>query len=394
MKRIFQVFASLKLTVALLTLGIILIFFGTLDQVHIGIREAQKAYFESFIAVWAFPREWPFGEVLGFLRIPMPGGYLIGPLLLVNLVAAHFARFKPTWRKFGISLIHLGIVMLLLSQLTTNLVQEEHYMWLDEGGSGNYLESFHGDELVVIEHTDPEVDKVVSIPVQKIRKPVSIQHPRLPFRVKSLAFFPNAAIARQASGEAVPVSQFGVNRGIGAQMQLAVQEVPQTFKQDERNVTTAVVEIETTEGSIGRWLVANVFDVDRFGAQTFTVDGRTFEIAMRVRREYLPYTLHLLDFTHDRYPGTQIPKNFSSLVRIDHPDAGEDRQTLIYMNHPLRYEGRTFYQASFANQDTSSMFQVVRNPGWLVPYISCILVTLGLIWQFGYHLLRFRRRSS
>ena len=44
------------------------------------------------------------------------------------------------------------------------------------------------------------------------------------------------------------------------------------------------------------------------------------------------------------------------------------------MNQPLRYAGETFYQASFANDDRTSILQVVRNPGWLLPYIACAMV--------------------
>jgi len=43
---------------------------------------------------------------------------------------------------------------------------------------------------------------------------------------------------------------------------------------------------------------------------------------------------------------------------------------LIFMNQPLRYAGKTFYQASFGKGDTLSVLQVVKNPGWLLPYIS------------------------
>jgi len=88
--------------------------------------------------------------------------------------------------------------------------------------------------------------------------------------------------------------------------------------------------------------------------------------------------------------GTDIPKNFSSKVRIINRESTEDRQTLIYMNHPLRYKGRTFYQAAFDQQtEKSSMFQVVNNPGWLIPYISCGMIAIGLIYQFGYRFIRF-----
>jgi cytochrome c biogenesis protein ResB len=132
---------------------------------------------------------------------------------------------------------------------------------------------------------------------------------------------------------------------------------------------------------------------DSVPRQEFSYEGHTYEIALRFKRTYLPYSIELIDFTHDRYPGTEIPKNFASDVRIHNPAKNEHRQTKIYMNHPLRYEGLTFFQASFTKDDQASMFQVVRNPGWLIPYISCGLVSIGLILQFGIHLFRFASRK-
>jgi hypothetical protein len=68
------------------------------------------------------------------------------------------------------------------------------------------------------------------------------------------------------------------------------------------------------------------------------------------------------------------------------------------MNNPLRYAGYTFYQASFEpGNDKVTILQVVRNPSWLIPYIACSLMTLGLLWQFTIHLLGFiakRRRTA
>lgn len=98
----------------------------------------------------------------------------------------------------------------------------------------------------------------------------------------------------------------------------------------------------------------------------------------------------LKEFKHDIYPGTDIPKNFSSLVRLADPSRAEDRDVLIYMNHPLRYGGKTFYQASFGQNDRLSVFQVVRNPGWLIPYLSCVMVAAGLLLHFGTKLWRIR----
>lgn len=370
----------------------LLVFFGTLDQVNFGIRATQLKYFESFVALWQYPREWLLGNVLHWINIPIPGGYLIGPLLLINLIAAHASRFQMTFKKAGIFTVHLGLILLLLGQLFTQLFQEENYMWIEEGSSANYLESFHLDELVIVDKSDPEKDGVVSIPLELIReRATSLQYSKLPFRVETQDFYPNAAIVERSRLEdEVPAMKF--NRGLGKERDFIVWETPITYKQDERNVTTATVELVGIEGSLGIWLVSNVFD-ERYPPQRFSYAGRDYEIALRVKRTYLPFTVSLDNFTHDRYPGTDIPKNFSSKVRINNPQTLEDRQTLIYMNHPLRYGEFTFFQAAFDKQtEKSSMFQVVNNPGWLVPYISCGMIAIGLIYQFGSGLFTFRSK--
>ena len=389
-----KIISSLKLTVWLLVFSLVLVFFGTLDQVHFGIRATQQKYFESLIALWQYPLQWPLGESLHWLHFPIPGGYLIGPLLVVNLIAAHTTRFVFKWNKAGIFIIHLGLILLLLGQLSTQLLQEENYMWVEEGKSANYLESHHHDELVIKDVTDSKVDGIVSIPIDLIdKKPSSLQHPRLPFRVETRAFYPNAAIVEGSRlTETSPEMIF--NRGLGFEKDFVVWDRPMTYMQDELNVTTAIVDLVGTDGSLGIWLVSNVFD-ETFPAQRFSYEDRDYEIVLRIKRTYLPYKIELIDFSHDRYMGTDIPKNFSSKVRIINSQATEDRQTLIYMNNPLRYKGRTFFQAAFDQQtEKSSMFQVVNNPGWLIPYISCGMIALGLIYQFGFRFIRSSRNKN
>jgi hypothetical protein len=64
------------------------------------------------------------------------------------------------------------------------------------------------------------------------------------------------------------------------------------------------------------------------------------------------------------------------------------------MNHPLRHAGETFYQSSFLEGDTGTVLQVVKNPGWLMPYISCAMVSIGMLVHFGMHLNGFLRRRA
>lgn len=375
-------FTSLRLTVVLLALSIILVFVATLDQVNLGIWAVQEKYFRTFFVLW---------DIKGFPVPVFPGGYSIGGLLLINLVASHVYRFKFAWKKSGIQLTHAGLIVLLVGELLTGLWQEEYQLRLDEGQTRNYSESYLFNELAIIDATDPEWDQVVAIPeklLQRQRDP--IQHERLPFRIATRAYYPNAALQlREESGEQSAPAP--ATRDIGAR--LSITPLPMTYKQNERNLPAAVIELLGPNNvSLGTWVVSTML----VQPQTFDYAGRTFRIAMRFERTYKPYSVTLLDFTHDRYLGTEIPKNFASKVRLHSEDGTTDREVLIYMNNPLRYDGLTFYQAGFDNNDTTTILQVVRNPSWLLPYIACILMSIGLTVQFGIHLFAFvaKRRAS
>lgn len=382
---------ALELTVVLLALSIVLVFFGTLDQVRIGLMEAQARYFESFVAVWQYPPTWAGAEWLGWLRLPMPGGYIIGPLLTVNLVASHLRHFRLRWSFAGISFIHAGIVLLLVGQLLTNVLQEDHYMWLDEGERSNYAESHTEDELVLVERfADGRVGQYV-MDFETLREGERLEVERMGLALEVVAVMADAEIQSQGAG--VAGERYGVNRGIGAQFGLVARARARGGMSEQRAVRMAVVEVYHAGQSLGRWMLASVF-VERFPPQTVEVGGRTIELAVRFQRQYMPFSLTLLDFTHERYPGTQIPRNFASKVRLEDGETGYEEELVIFMNNPLRYRGLTFFQASFAKQDTASMFHVVKNPGWRIPYIACLLVTIGLSMQFGFILLKMLRRKG
>lgn len=124
-----------------------------------------------------------------------------------------------------------------------------------------------------------------------------------------------------------------------------------------------------------------------------TYKGKKQNLVLRRERTYLPFKLELTQFIHERYPGSAIPKHFSSRINIYDADGHYDRSAEIYMNHPLHFQGRTFYQASFGQNDTLSVLHMVENPSWPLPYLSSILVTVGLLIQFVTSLITYRGRS-
>jgi hypothetical protein len=388
MHLIFQFFSSLRLTVFLLGFSIVLVFFGTLDQVQYGIWHTQEMYFESFFVVWAFPAHAPGGDFLHWVRIPMPGGYTLGSMLLMNLVTAHFVRFKLTWTKSGIFMIHIGLMLLIVAELVTDLTAVESQMPVDEGGRSNFSQSYQDNELVFIDRSHPDHDQVHAIPASLMKPGGTLDVPDTDFSIRTINIYPNAEIGR-AKGTAV--TNTPATKGAAVRMGIVVSPLPKSFADDEINTETAYVEVFKRGESLGIWLVSNVLD-ERFPPQMIESDGKEWELAMRFQRQYYPFEVELIDFKHDRYPSTDVPHNFSSEVMVRHQDDNKSQKALIYMNHPLRYEGLTFYQASFANQDKTSIFLIVRNPGWLLPYFSVLLMGLGMCVQFGMHFVKFLKK--
>ena len=76
-------------------------------------------------------------------------------------------------------------------------------------------------------------------------------------------------------------------------------------------------------------------------------------------------------------------RSFSSRVRLE--DGDVDREVLISMNKPLRYQGYTFYQSSYRDlpggRETSTL-AVVKNYGRLMPYIATAVTVIGMIIHF------------
>lgn len=373
-------FVSLRLTVVLLVLGMLLVFAATLDQVNLGIWAIQEKWFRSLFVLWRIP-----GTAI---PVPVfPGGYLIGGFLLVNLVAAHLYRFKMSWKKSGIFLAHAGVILLLVGELLTGLWQEEFQLRFKEGETKNYSESFRDNELAIVDTSDPKFDEVVAIPERFLADGTPVQQPPLPFRVVPKNYFPNAALSMRDASSRTPSP---ATMGMGTRID--VTPLPLTYKQDERNWPAAYVELVGSEGSLGTWLVST-----QLGAsQMFDYGGKTYRMSFRFTRDYKPFSLTLLKVTHDVYVGTDTPKNFASRVHIATPDGRDDRDVLIYMNNPLRYAGLTFYQYQMDSANATSVLQVVRNPSWRLPYIACAMVALGLVIQFGIHLIGFigKRRAA
>jgi hypothetical protein len=408
LSRVLNALSSLRLTVAVLALGIVLVFLGTVAQEPMGLYLVQKRFFQSFfvdhIALNAALRKASHLLLLNLPPLPpelyehqplipvFPGGYLLGGVLLVNLLVTHLRKLRFVWSKTGIHLTHFGILVLLLGQLFTDQLSVESQISFREGESRSYSEDFAKYELAFLQDLPgTDRDRVIAVPDSLLRTGGELRHEQLPFTVRIQQFHPNASVRRRApmvDTNREPASTQG------AGTRLIVDPATQVRDMDRKNQPAAILEVVGSQGTMGTWALSPLLKAQELGA-----GQGGWRAELRPVRYYEPFQLTLLKTTHEIYRGTDIPKNFQSRVRIDNTGTGEHREVDVYMNNPLRYAGLTFYQYQMGREQLddggrgTSALQVVRNPSWLAPYVSTALVFGGMLLHFLIMLGGFIRRS-
>jgi hypothetical protein len=356
--------ASIRVSIVALLFLLAVVLLCTFDQMKIGIHDAVNRDIRS---VWI----WATVPGAGFKVPVFPGGGLIGTVLLANFLANYITRFRLKGRHLALWLSHTGVVVLIVGEFASAFMAVETQMAIVEGETSNYTESTREVELVAVDVSDPAHDAVYSMPEKLLAKKGSYGAGAWPIELRVKDYMPNAKLSSVAAGQGAIASQ-------GAGLTTRAERLAKSRGDDEQDHPAAYVEVVAGGTSVGTWLVSTLIS----RPQSVVADGREYRLELRPRRYYLPFSVTLKDFRREMYPGTEIPKSFSSLVRVVNPAKGDDRETLIYMNNPLRYAGLTFYQASFGQGDKLSVLQVVKNPSWLMPYIACTLAGLGMLVHF------------
>jgi hypothetical protein len=422
-------------------------------------------------------------------------------LLAADLWIAQRGPLKGTaaGRRLGVNFTHIGIVLLLVGQLATDMLSEESFIRFQEGEVRSYSEAHREHELVFAMDAGAGQEEVVAIPEPLMARGGEIAHPKLPFTVRvkdyhingevlshakvletfgklqsamstveaqfanAAGLVPAAEVAQESEGRVQvwrdalkAIGETDTANIVAAAQRVAAQPeregklraelktrfqremmdrfaqqgremrfvanaiakgetltaeslpkagasgvaervmaipLPEAKSMDERNLPYATLEIVGKGGqNLGTWFVSPMLS-----EQEIAVDGKAYRAALRSERIYHPFSVTLLKTTHEVYPGTKIPRNYQSRVRINNPQTREAREVDIYMNNPLRYGGLTFYQSQMDRFELPgfSGLQVVRNPSWLTPYLGCLVVGYGMARHFFIHLLGFmtKRRA-
>ena len=311
-------------------------------------------------------------------------------------------------RQAGTFLLHCGLLMLLASEFHTGLTAREAVMPLSEGEAANFVQDTRDFELAFVTANPDGTETHAVVSADELRAALAEDRPiaddRLPAAVTPVALFddasplpptaPMAASAPDPPADAVDPGfrLLPVEAGTGVEM--GAVDYPGGFFR------------LTGDGgeSLGTLVLSALLD----GGETVEIGGEPVRVALRFTREYLPYAVRLNDVSATFYPGTATPKDYRSGLRITPVagganDAGGDAggesfEAFTWMNNPLRYAGRTFYQSGYSpakdGRPEGSTLQVVTNTGWMIPYVACMILAVGMLAQFGMSLLRFLARRT
>ena len=351
--QIIKILKTPKIFVYTIIWMMILVVIGTLAQKNMGLFAVQQKYFSS----WFF---W-------FWFLPFPGGRLTLIIMFLNL--SFFFFNKHIWKinNVGIIILHIGGILLFIGGGLTAMFSTEGNIIIDEGSQSNYVEDYQYMELAVINTSNKGFDTYTIFNHPLLNRNTILQHNNFTFEIKIINYLDNCELVQRKKPAGIQYQ--------GMMKNFMIREL-MPLKEENMNRPGIIFHLSNVsnieDGIYGLFLGQTI-------PQKITVSNQEYLIVLRRQRIYLPFSIELLDFKKVMHPGTGIAKSYSSDVNLI--EGGISKRLLIKMNTPLRHKGYTFYQSSFieSSDGETTVLAAVKNYGRLFPYISSIIMCVGLL---------------
>lgn len=112
----------------------------------------------------------------------------------------------------------------------------------------------------------------------------------------------------------------------------------------------------------------------------FRLNGSQVSITYGSKEIQVPFSIKLVDFQLDRYPGSNSPSSYASDVILIDNEQGIKEPRRIFMNNVLNHRGYRFFQSSY-DQDELGTILSVNHDWWgtTITYIGYLLMAIGMI---------------
>jgi cytochrome c biogenesis protein ResB len=124
--------------------------------------------------------------------------------------------------------------------------------------------------------------------------------------------------------------------------------------------------------------------VSNYAPLSLMIQGKKVIIEVTKESLTLPFEVALSQFKMDKDPGTNNPASYESFVKLF--SDGKMSNHHVFMNNPLKHQGFTFYQASYAQDSAgnyNSTLTVNVDQGRFLKYLGSLMLVLGAIWHFN-----------
>jgi ABC-type transport system involved in cytochrome c biogenesis permease subunit len=389
-------------------------------------------------------------SLAAFLFVMYRVYYLSSPLLdpnntriLWQLIQAEFAALTLLvgcsllfMKRAGVVLLHGGILLLMFNELLVYKTHVEWQMDVAEKRSNWHAKDVRRLELaierdLVLEPVnaktkvsiDPKTPapvhqrEVITIPWEQVWNDDAkistgrVSDPLLPFDVEVVQFYKNTAIRDPLPGEKLLAT-----RGRGTKFTVDEKRPSTSSEGVDESVAWVKIFPKGSKEPLGVYMMHSGYGTNDY-SDTITIpagnDTESFQVSLRYKRSYKPYTINLHEVRKDDYLGSDIPRNYSSDITLHDAQDNADYDQHIRMNEPLRYKGQTIYQSGFDgthgpkiiedpqthewrlfdetrdfslenNKKTAKVttLQIVSNKGWMLPYMCCMIVLTGMAYHF------------
>ena len=107
-------------------------------------------------------------------------------------------------------------------------------------------------------------------------------------------------------------------------------------------------------------------------------DGVKILLSYGASIRVLPFSLKLVDFELERYPGSMSPASYASEVVLIDQEENINMPYRIYMNHILDHRNFRFFQSSYDQDEKGTVLSVANDPGTLPTYVGYLMLAIGM----------------
>ncbi len=114
----------------------------------------------------------------------------------------------------------------------------------------------------------------------------------------------------------------------------------------------------------------------------FNLNNENLSASFGHKEIELPFSLKLLDFQLERYPGSHSPSSYASEVTLIDKSNNLTKDFRIFMNNILSHKGFRFYQSSYDEDEKGTILSVNHDRlGTYITYFGYLLLLLGILWS-------------